>query len=154
MIRICFTLAIALCIFSQTPNVLVAQGKPAKRGIVKLTDEALKIHREALLIDGHNDLPWQFRETRRPLVPHASTSRKPQKKLHTDIPRLRKGGVGAQFWSAYVAAETRKKGTAVSETLEQIDVIHRMVKRTPTPSSWPTRPTTSCASARRARSPR
>ena len=57
--------------------------------------------------------------------------RKPQKDLHTDIPRLRKGGVGAQFWSAYVPASTGKKGTAVRETLEQIDVIHRMVKTYP-----------------------
>src|SRR5262249_28119026 len=40
-------------------------------------------------------------------------------------------GVGAQFWSAFVAADTRKKGTAVRETLEQIDVIHRFVRAYP-----------------------
>jgi membrane dipeptidase len=51
--------------------------------------------------------------------------------LHTDIPRLRKGGVGAQFWSAYVSTETTKKGTAVRETLEQIDLIHRIVRAYP-----------------------
>ncbi|HEX5272855.1 MAG TPA: dipeptidase, partial [Gemmataceae bacterium] len=51
--------------------------------------------------------------------------------LHTDIPRLRKGGVGAQFWAAYVPVETRKKGTAVRDTLEQIDVIRRMVRAHP-----------------------
>ena len=51
--------------------------------------------------------------------------------LHTDIPRLRQGGVGAQFWSAYVPADTAKKGTAVRLTLEQIDVIHRMVAAYP-----------------------
>ncbi len=57
--------------------------------------------------------------------------RKPQKELHTDIPRLREGGVGAQFWSAYVPANTAKKGTAVKQTLEQIDVIHRMIRTYP-----------------------
>src|SRR5262249_292469 len=51
--------------------------------------------------------------------------------IHTDIPRLRKGGVGAQFWAAYVSTSTTKKGTAVRETLEQIDVIHRLAKSYP-----------------------
>jgi membrane dipeptidase len=57
--------------------------------------------------------------------------RKPQKELHTDIPRLRKGGVGAQFWSAYVPAEGARKGEAVRRTLEQIDLIHRFVRAYP-----------------------
>ena len=97
---------------------------------VKLTDEALRLHREALLIDGHNDLPWQFRE-KNDLSFRKIDLHKPQPSLHTDIPRLRQGGVGAQFWSAYVPASTGKKGTAVRITLEQIDVIHRMVKAYP-----------------------
>ena len=100
------------------------------RGPVKLTEEALRIHREALLVDGHNDLPWQFRE-KADLSFNKIDIRKLQKGLHTDLPRLRKGGVGAQFWSAYVPASTRKSGIAVRETLEQIDVIHRMVKSYP-----------------------
>jgi membrane dipeptidase len=105
--------------------------KPAPaRGPVKLTEEALRIHRSALVVDGHNDLPWQLRKK-------ADSSfriidlRKPQKGLHTDIPRLRKGGVGAQFWSAWVPASTAKDKTAVRKTLEQIDVIHRMVATYP-----------------------
>jgi membrane dipeptidase len=97
---------------------------------VKLTDEALRIHRTALLIDGHNDLPYQLRERNDLLVRRIDISR-PQKGLHTDIPRLRRGGVGAQFWSAYVPASTMRTGTAVRQTLEQIDVIHRLVDRYP-----------------------
>jgi membrane dipeptidase len=100
------------------------------RAPVELTDEALRIHRAALLIDGHNDLPWQFRE-KDDLSFNKIDLRKPQKNLHTDIPRLRRGGVGAQFWSAYVPAETRKKGTALRETLIQIDAIRRMVRAYP-----------------------
>jgi membrane dipeptidase len=96
---------------------------------VKLTDEALKIHREAIVIDGHNDLPWRLRET--DMEFRKIDLNKNQPDFHTDIPRLVKGGVGAQFWSAYVPADTRKKGTAVRDTLEQIDVIHRMVKAYP-----------------------
>ena len=56
---------------------------------------------------------------------------KPQPTMHTDIERLRKGNVGAQFWSAYVPAEAAKDGTAIKQTLEQIDVIHRLVKAYP-----------------------
>src|SRR2546425_3634163 len=74
--------------------------KPKTRGPVQLTDEALRIHREALLIDGHNDLPWQFREQADPFFRRLDIAR-PQKTTHTDIPRLRRGNVGAQFWSAY-----------------------------------------------------
>jgi membrane dipeptidase len=100
------------------------------RAPVKLTEEALRIHREALVFDGHNDLPWQFRE-KKDLSFRTIDLRRPQKGLHTDIPRLRQGGVGAQFWSAYVPASTGKKGTAVRETLVQIDVIRRMVAAYP-----------------------
>jgi membrane dipeptidase len=104
--------------------------EPRPREPVQLTEEALRIHREAIVIDGHNDLPWMFRE-KDDLSFRKIDLLKPQKDLHTDIPRLLKGCVGAQFWSAYVPAETAGKGTAVRETLEQIDVIHRMVKAYP-----------------------
>src|SRR4051794_5369257 len=73
---------------------------PKKRAPVKLTDEARKIHAEALVIDGHNDLPYRLRETSDPFAKQLDIA-KPQAKLHTDIPRLRQGNVGAQFWSAY-----------------------------------------------------
>jgi membrane dipeptidase len=104
-----------------------AQEKPAKRGVVKLTDAALKLHRDALLIDGHNDLPWQFRK-RDDFSFRSFDIARPQPLLHTDIERLKKGGVGAQFWAAYVDAESKH---ATRETLEQIDIIHRIVKRYP-----------------------
>jgi membrane dipeptidase len=105
-----------------------AHAKP--RGEVKLTDEALRIHRAAIVVDGHNDLPWQYRE-KKDLSFSAIDIAKPQKALHTDIPRLRQGGVGAQFWSAFVPSSSMKSGTAVKLTLEQIDVILRFVHRYP-----------------------
>ncbi len=124
-----------LSLFTPTPaaeGTRSPSAPPKSRAPVKLTDEALRIHREALLIDGHNDLPWQFRE-KSDLSFRKIDLRQSQKKLglHTDIPRLREGGVGAQFWSAYVPADTAKKGTSVRLTLEQIDVVKRMVAAYP-----------------------
>lgn len=97
---------------------------------VVVSEAALQIHRDALLVDGHNDLPWQYRQKADLSFLNLDINR-PQKKLHTDIPRLRKGNVGAQFWSAYVPARTRKEGTAIRDTLTQIDVIHRLVRAYP-----------------------
>jgi membrane dipeptidase len=108
----------------------VSDKPKTKREPVKLSDEAKKIHEEGFVFDGHNDLAWRMRE-KDDLSFSVVDLRKHQKDLHTDIPRLRKGGVGAQFWSAYVPASTGKKGTAVRETLIQIDAIHKMVKTYP-----------------------
>ena len=94
---------------------------------VVLTDEAIAIHKEAILVDGHNDLPWQFRTKADFSFRHVDISR-PQKRIHTDIPRLKQGGVGAQFWAAYVPVERKD---AVRSTLEQIDIIHRLIRDFP-----------------------
>jgi membrane dipeptidase len=111
-------------------GVFVGGADPKARTPVKLTDAALQLHREALVIDGHNDLPWQYRQQADLSFRNLDISR-PQKGTHTDIPRLRKGGVGAQFFAAYVPVETRKKGLAVRQTLEQIDIIHRLAQKYP-----------------------
>ena len=116
---------IFLCLL---PAVLAAQSP--KRGPVVLADEAKALHRDSLLVDGHNDLPYQFRE-KKDLSFRTLDIARPQKALHTDIPRLREGGVGAQFWAAYVPVSTRKDHSAIKMTLEQIDVIHRMVRAYP-----------------------
>ena len=115
-----------------TPLCLVLLSCAADpRPPVVLTDEARKLHADCLLVDGHNDLPWELR-TKSGLEFRDIDIARPQPQFHTDLPRLRKGNVGVQFWSAYVPAETAKKGKAVTTTLEQIDVIHRLVDRYPT----------------------
>jgi membrane dipeptidase len=110
-------------------SISVADPPKSRRPVV-LTEQALKLHHDALLVDGHNDLPWELRETVGLGFRDVDLT-KPQPKYHTDLPRLKKGGVGVQFWSAYVPSRTAHKGKAVTTTLEQIDVIHRMVKRYP-----------------------
>ena len=99
---------------------------------MQLTDEALRIHRSGLVIDGHNDLPWRLRsEFGASLAKCDITKLHPASELQTDIPRLRQGGVGGQFWSVYVPAETMQAGTALRDTLEQIDLVHQLVARYP-----------------------
>ena len=85
------------------------------------------------LIDGHNDLPENYRErvadhlAKIDIAQDTSTLDHP---LSTDIARLRRGGVGGQFWSVYVS--TNLKGAdAVVAMFEQIDLVHRMVARYP-----------------------
>jgi membrane dipeptidase len=105
--------------------------KPARsRAPVKLTKEGEAAHREGFVFDGHNDVPWRLVELD-DLSFKSINLRKHQKEMHTDVPRLRKGNVGAQFWSAYVPSSTMKKGTALKDTLRQIDLIHTMVEKYP-----------------------
>jgi membrane dipeptidase len=81
------------------------------------------------LIDGHNDLPWELRQQVSYDLDRMDIA-EPQPGLQTDIPRLRSGGVGGQFWSVYVPS--RLEGSqAVTATLEQIDFVHTMVRRYP-----------------------
>ena len=81
------------------------------------------------VFDGHNDLAWALREQAGP--DSASTDlREPVQALHTDLPRLRRGGVGAQFWSVYVPAQLQGEA-AVATTLEQIDLVRRLASRHP-----------------------
>jgi membrane dipeptidase len=81
------------------------------------------------LVDGHNDLPWALRE-RSPDGLAAVNLAGPVTGTHTDLPRLRAGGVGAQFWSVYVPASLAGH-SAVTTVLEQIDLARRMIARYP-----------------------
>jgi membrane dipeptidase len=91
---------------------------------------ARALQREVPLIDGHNDYPWALRENNVERDLAKLDIRTPQPKIMTDIPRLRAGGVGGQFWSVYVPA-TMQGQEAVRATLEQVDVVHRMMRKYP-----------------------
>jgi len=90
------------------------------------------------LIDGHNDLPWEIRDRFKSdlaTIDLASdTHHLPvdvgQAALMTDIPRMRAGHVGAQFWSVWIPVETQGF-QAVQMTLEQMDLVKRMTARYP-----------------------
>ncbi len=92
---------------------------------VKVSEQAAEIHNAGMLFDGHNDLPWRLRRLGDMRFKKIDL-RQPQPEMHTDIPRLRSGGVKAQFWSVYVPVETVAERAAFVTTLEQIDLVHHM----------------------------
>lgn len=99
-----------------------AQDEAAARRILERTP----------LIDGHNDLPWALRQ-QHGNDPHAvdlTANLDASTELHTDIPRLRAGGVGGQFWSVYVPASLTPV-EAAKATFEQIDTVKRLVAAHP-----------------------
>lgn len=100
------------------------------RPAVVVGDEAARMHAGTFVFDGHNDLPWKLRTSvggsldRVDLMAGAPG-------FATDIPRLRRGNVGAQFWSVYAPTETMRKGTALQTTIEQIELVRDLIRRYP-----------------------
>ncbi|MFF4706995.1 dipeptidase [Streptomyces sp. NPDC001288] len=92
------------------------------------SDEARSLLREFPVVDGHNDLPYALREQVRYDLGTRDIAAHQNAHLHTDIPRLREGGVGAQFWSVYVRSDLPG---AVPATLEQIDCVRQLIARYP-----------------------
>jgi membrane dipeptidase len=98
-----------------------------------LVERARKLLDRTPLVDGHNDLPWEYRkrfQNHMDRIDLRAGTAKLDPPMHTDIPRLRKGGLGGQFWSVYIPVEITG-ADAVQATLEQIDDVHRLVERYP-----------------------
>lgn len=108
-------------------ELMTAAVSAAERGKVVVSEEARRIHAQTYVFDGHNDLPWTMRTEAGSSFDKADIAG-PVPKFHTDLPRLRQGGVGAVYWSVYVPAETRQ---SLLTTLEQIELVQAMVKRYP-----------------------
>lgn len=87
--------------------------------------EALEL---APLVDGHDDLAWAARTSREYSVEGIDGDMSGT--FQTDITRLRRGGVGGQFWSVYSPSDLTGSA-AVTYTLEQIDFVHRLIDRYP-----------------------
>ena len=94
-----------------------------------LRERAADLLRAHPLIDGHNDLPWAIRQHADAPGDLDAYDLRGSTPGHTDLPRLRAGGVGGQFWSVFVPAELRT-GYARAQ-LEQLDLARRMIARYP-----------------------
>src|SRR5262245_10082140 len=87
-------------------------------------ERARRLLAHTILIDGHNDLPWAIRDYEKAPGDVAAYDLRSRTTGHTDIPRLREGRVGAQFWSVYIPGEL-PSGFARTQ-LEQIDIARRV----------------------------
>ncbi|WP_320780989.1 dipeptidase [Streptomyces sp. CRN 30] len=87
-------------------------------------DRARKLLADFPVVDGHNDLPWALREQVRYDLAARDIATDQSAHLHTDLARLRAGGVGAQYWSVYVRSDLPG---AVTSTLEQIDCVRQLI---------------------------
>jgi membrane dipeptidase len=98
-----------------------------------LVARARKLLDQVPLVDGHNDVPWEMRNRVKNHLAQLdlrSDTSVLEKRMHTDIARLRKGGVGGQFWSVYIPAENAGP-ESVRMVMEQIDVVHRLAELYP-----------------------
>ncbi|MFF7446150.1 MULTISPECIES: membrane dipeptidase [unclassified Streptomyces] len=91
-------------------------------------ETARELLAEFPVVDGHNDLPWALREQVRYDLDARDLAADQSAHLHTDLARLRAGGVGAQYWSVYVRSDLPD---AVPATLEQIDCVRQLIDRHP-----------------------
>jgi len=118
----------------KVPTLLVAALLMAPTLLCAQEDTALARARELLrtsiLFDGHNDLPWAVRIAKENPGDVAAYDLRSGTSGHTDLPRLKEGGVGAQFWSVYIPAEDPEAGYARVQ-LEQIDLARRIISRYP-----------------------
>lgn len=93
--------------------------------------KALEVLESVPLIDGHNDMPWQYRQrvdNRIDEIDLAGDTTELDPPMHTDLDRLREGRVGGQFWSVYVSPDY-PGAEATHAQLEQIDIVRRVISR-------------------------
>ncbi|WP_312146988.1 dipeptidase [Brevundimonas sp.] len=127
MIRTALLAAVSLAVLAGPALAQTQSGSDAAG-----QERVMQILRRTPLIDGHNDLPWALRQGfgNDPYRVDLATNLAATTRLHTDIPRLRAGGVGAQFWSVYVPASLEPV-EAAKATFEQIDTVKRIAAAYP-----------------------
>ena len=122
---------LTLSLFPLTLFLLTAMPSPAAaQSNDRALERAKKLLSSTPLIDGHNDLPWEIRQTKggpRDVAAYDLRTRTPG---HTDLARLAEGKVGAQFWSIYIPGEIKDSGYARVQ-LEQFDIAKRIIARYP-----------------------
>ena len=119
----------ALMIAAMLLSTSVQAQQPIDPKVQARIDRILK---KTPLIDGHNDIAEQLSENyRRSIDGLASgTDQRPEHPLMTDMARLHQGRVGGQFWSVYIDG-TITGDAAIRETIQQIDIVHRMIAAYP-----------------------
>ncbi len=96
-----------------------------------LVNHAMQILKSVPLIDGHNDTLWQYLKrvnSNLDLIDLGADTSRLEPAMRTDIPRLRKGCVGAQWWAVYLPEHIKGK-EALAAVREQVGLFTRMIRR-------------------------
>jgi membrane dipeptidase len=126
--KIKFTALLLLCVFSTS---LFAQTMP-KDADPKIWAQALKIHKKAIIIDGHNDIPSPMVDDDFDLGTNSiGMFHKDGDPFHTDLNRFKLSGITGEFFSIYVSGDTLKTGGAARRAMDLIDSTYREVEKYP-----------------------
>ncbi len=91
----------------------------------RLWQKALKLHRSAIIVDGHNDIPTIMVDDNYDIATPSAG------KYHTDLARMKQGGMTGEFFSIYVDGKYAKEGGAARRAMDLIDVVYRAAERYP-----------------------
>ena len=122
-----FVLYALVMVAGSTGSIQAQQWTPPPADLI---ERARRILQTVPIIDGHNDIPSKLLESAGGDPDKADLS-KPQPQFHTDFARLRQGGVGAQFWSAYVENDSIAVGGALRQGIREVDMALRFTRRYP-----------------------
>ena len=122
-----FVLYALVMVAGSTGSIQAQQWTPPPADLI---ERARRILQAVPIIDGHNDIPSKLLESAGGDPDKADLS-KPQPQFHTDFARMRQGGVGAQFWSAYVENDSIAVGGALRQGIREVDMALRFTRRYP-----------------------
>ena len=122
-----FVLYALVMVAGSTGSIQAQQWTPPTADLI---ERARRILQAVPIIDGHNDIPSKLLESAGGDPDKADLS-KPQPQFHTDFARMRQGGVGAQFWSAYVENDSIAVGGALRQGIREVDMALRFTRRYP-----------------------
>ncbi len=120
---VAIVLALQLCVAAS------AQTMPAGAD-VKLWERALKIHRKAIIVDGHNDIPSPMVDEDFDLASNSvGKFHRDGDPFHTDLDRLKRSGITGEFFSIYVSGSTLTTGGAMRRAMDLIDATYREAEK-------------------------
>lgn len=133
--KLSFSIAISLLLLlsvsvahSQTSPTIASstqQSSTSPQRDERLWQRALKIHRKAIVVDTHNDITTMMIDDG--YDPGTSSVGK----YHTDLVRMKEGGLTAEFFSVYVEGKYAKEGGSARRAMDQIDLVYRATERYP-----------------------
>ena len=121
-------LSAVLCGLAFIPMVSAQDktSKPTSTSEAALRQRANRLHRASIVVDTHNDITSPITDENFDMGARDTSG-----KIQTDIPRMKEGGLGAEFFSIYVAAKYAKEGGAARRALDMIDGVYEQVRRHP-----------------------